>query len=554
MIKDLIAKVSSMNTSQKTAPSKVEGGENQEAEKGLFGLMLQSVQSEEEGQKTELIEGEITEGLSTAEEQAETTEQEAAQPENAQGMTETEVPVIPVRFAKELQADNESTDGAETAKLITTEGSSEELSEKGQVIAGQEIKVARQAADFSKSEEGESKVSDIKNSLTGKTQDLSGDSIQSTEGQKVNISESETGGISPLKTDVKSETSDTAKEMITGTTSTESGEELVQPTGSIATSAKQTEAKTSTQPTTNVPTDKVQEKVEANDKAAASRTPDTAEKVVDVRAKTGVPSTEKEIQLQQVKAGEESKKERSERAPLTGRESAEGERLDPVSRESNLRILQGMGNRFGFMNEQGFGEQDASAFTEDQEALLKELKTGTSDKVEFKEAERQVMNSMRLGEFTVQNATVRRTVIPGITQTFSKATSEGKAVPENWQKHHFEFGDGNKIELSTRQVDGVIQLKLASSSPELNRMLQEYSNEIKEHLEKELNINIDLQFDNHQGQEQSAGFGESSSQGGGQQQRSFLNQREAAQPAKVQAQNLQQTVRRFGYNQMEWTA
>jgi hypothetical protein len=85
------------------------------------------------------------------------------------------------------------------------------------------------------------------------------------------------------------------------------------------------------------------------------------------------------------------------------------------------------------------------------------------------------------------------------------------------------------------------------------KILQEYGNEIKEHLEKECNISIDLQFDNQQGDNAANFFGDSSSQGG-QQRHSFMNQKGALKQSPVQQKNIQQTVRRFGYNQMEWTA
>lgn len=241
-------------------------------------------------------------------------------------------------------------------------------------------------------------------------------------------------------------------------------------------------------------------------------------------------------------------KPENERAPVT-----EQQRLDPFAQDRVARVSKEGNPVPAFQSgQQGF-EQDQSSYTDEQEQILNEMKLKNTDEPEFAEAERQAIGSVRLGEFTIQNVNLRRNVLPGLTQAVGRSAAEAKAAPENWQKHSFELGDGSKIQLTTRQVDGVIQLKLASTNPELTRLLQQYGNEIKEHLEKECNINIDLQFDGRQGNEQSSGFTEND--GRGNQQQAFTARRSHAHHKVMQQpQNLQQTVRRFGYNQMEWTA
>jgi hypothetical protein len=101
-------------------------------------------------------------------------------------------------------------------------------------------------------------------------------------------------------------------------------------------------------------------------------------------------------------------------------------------------------------------------------------------------------------------------------------------------------------------VDGVIQVKIASSSIELNKLMQQYGQEIKDHLEQECDLDIDLQFDGGQ-EETNTGFSDSSSS----QKRGGNNHFSGNGSEKIlnkkAEENLQQTVRKFGYNQMEWT-
>lgn len=546
MIKDLIAKVSTPANTQKAPVTKAEGGDNQEADKGLFGLMLQSVQSEGEGKNSELTDGEIAEGIEPAEEQTKENIPEI------QGAVDPGLTTHSLRFTQ--TAEGEAETGDQNPGKQVPEVDTDNSGEVAQGIETQKVSVPEETAEMVLSGSARNPVVTDIERVSEKGSTESGVEGQVIDAQQISSIEKGVGVTLNEKSDKGTEIATEAevnetKDPVTGT----SGDRVIETAAAGTASVKSTEQKTAFQTSPSNEMKIPKERIEGDQKPTAHRTQDTAEKVVDVRAKSGVQSTEKEIQIQQIKAGEESKKERTDRAPLNDNESADGARPNPLNREGELRILQGMGNRFGLTGAQMYSEkQPDTAFTEEQEAILKELKTGSGDQIEVKEAERQAMNSMRLGEFTVQNTAIRRTVIPGITQTFSKATSEGKAVPENWQKHHFELGEGNKIELSTRQVDGVIQLKLASSSPELNRMLQEYSDEIKEHLEKELNINIDLQFDDHRGQE-SAFSGDHPSQGRGQHGLSMSRQGITEQ-AKTNTQNLQQTVRQFGYNQMEWTA
>jgi hypothetical protein len=190
--------------------------------------------------------------------------------------------------------------------------------------------------------------------------------------------------------------------------------------------------------------------------------------------------------------------------------------------------------------------------TKDQEMLLKEQMVETTEVKEHKQNDKFNMGYMRLGEMPISNFTIRRNVLPGLTQIM-RASTQGKEIPETWQKHSFELEDGNKIQLSTRNVDGVIQVKLASSSMELSKLMQTHGQDIKSHLEQECDLNINLQFDNQPEQSMDNFFGDSSAspQRQGHASGRGANLRGSAQ--QVMEQPIQQSVRKFGYNQMEWT-
>lgn len=164
----------------------------------------------------------------------------------------------------------------------------------------------------------------------------------------------------------------------------------------------------------------------------------------------------------------------------------------------------------------------------------------------------QTSGFTRLEQMPVSNISIRRNVLPGLTQTVLKAADGGKSSPESWQKHNFVMDDGKNVQLSTRKIDGVLHVKLSSSFQELNRLLQQYSDEIREHLEKECDLKIDLQFDGQEEGNLSEFFGDSS-QPRGRSSSHTKNPGAKTSPGQIE-KVLPTSVRKFGYNQMEWTA
>lgn len=172
---------------------------------------------------------------------------------------------------------------------------------------------------------------------------------------------------------------------------------------------------------------------------------------------------------------------------------------------------------------------------------------------ENKAAEQQAMSFSRLMEIPVFNFSVRRNLMPALTQTILKASSGNSTLNENWQKHNFSLENGKSLQLSMRQVDGIVYLKLNSSHNELTRLLVQHQNEIREHLQRECNLEVDLQFEDNGDQDLSQFFDDSSSsRKRGWSEKSVLTSGRGF--SERETQDVQKTIRKFGYNRMEWMA
>lgn len=187
---------------------------------------------------------------------------------------------------------------------------------------------------------------------------------------------------------------------------------------------------------------------------------------------------------------------------------------------------------------------------------IKNWKDQSGDVLQFKQDKGSdgAPHIMRMAQAPITNLSVRRNVLPGLTRVALKASAgSGKAAGQGWQKHSIELENGKNINVSARKVDGVIQLKLSTLHNDLGKLLQQHQQEIRQHLERECDLKVDLQFDGHEGQDQTSGFfGDSSSSRQGQQ--GFGRGRGDQTSSKTVEQVIPKSVRNFGYNKMEWIA
>jgi hypothetical protein len=193
-------------------------------------------------------------------------------------------------------------------------------------------------------------------------------------------------------------------------------------------------------------------------------------------------------------------------------------------------------------------------FDENGAVLWKEQITEYFESKDKSASENQAAAAFaRLGEVPVTNISVRRSFAQGISQAIVNSTGDSKKGSDVWQKHNFVLEDGKNIQVSARKVEGVLQLKLSSSYSELNKLLMEHENEIRDLLENELELKIDLQM-NGGGDSSAADFfgGSSNHQSG-----SGSSPLDPGTMKRANEQHVEEVVpravRKFGYNQMEWT-
>lgn len=187
----------------------------------------------------------------------------------------------------------------------------------------------------------------------------------------------------------------------------------------------------------------------------------------------------------------------------------------------------------------------------DQEALLKEFMMESVQGKDQKVVESNFLGYMRLGELPVLNASARKALVHTFTSVLQQEATSARAQEEQWQKHSFKLDDGHNIDMTTKNVDGVLHIKLAASNPELNRLLQNMEQELKEHLKEELDLELDLEFANGS-EESSSNFEDEHDTS---QSREIRNSMASISEEATQtsAKGLQSSIRHFGYNQMEWT-
>lgn len=203
------------------------------------------------------------------------------------------------------------------------------------------------------------------------------------------------------------------------------------------------------------------------------------------------------------------------------------------------------------------GASVSSELLEENGAVLwKEQITEYFESKDKSSAENQAAAAFaRLGDVPVTNISVRRSVAQGISRAIISVAGQGNKGSDVWQKHSFVLEDGKNIQVSAREIDGTLQLKLSSSASELNKLLIEHEKEIRELLEKELELNIDLQMDGGGDGNAADFFGGSTghqSSGKGGNNPLDLGSLRRAEEQKVE-KVVPQAVRKFGYNQNEWT-
>lgn len=131
--------------------------------------------------------------------------------------------------------------------------------------------------------------------------------------------------------------------------------------------------------------------------------------------------------------------------------------------------------------------------------------------------------------------------------------SSQPAQQQTWQKHRLVMDNGQTLNVSARTSDGVLHLQLSGGNQDLNRLLQQHMQEIQNHLQEKMHVQVDLQFQNQSNGQTAQQFQQQSGNGGGYHRPTNLSSNDfderTAEPKERPLSN-----RRLGYNNTEWTA
>jgi len=104
---------------------------------------------------------------------------------------------------------------------------------------------------------------------------------------------------------------------------------------------------------------------------------------------------------------------------------------------------------------------------------------------------------------TPNNSGVSAGISKKLVSFVQKQVMNGNAADraEQWQRHKFILDDGQHLNVSVRQMDGVLKLHIGAGNAEINRILHQHLQEIKHHLQENFQLEIDLQLQNQSQQQ-----------------------------------------------------
>lgn len=138
-----------------------------------------------------------------------------------------------------------------------------------------------------------------------------------------------------------------------------------------------------------------------------------------------------------------------------------------------------------------------------------------------------------------------------IQQVVKQEIQPNLTADKAWKLHNFSLHDGSRVQLAFRQLEGVLQLQLSSINQDLNRLIQMNVQEIRDYLQNEMGLDIDLQFDENRFSSGEEMNNDESSGSGNTQAGSSENRPSSRFLAKEAVAG---RARFFGFNDNEWTA
>ncbi|MGD8428089.1 MAG: hypothetical protein PVH63_10670 [Balneolaceae bacterium] len=144
----------------------------------------------------------------------------------------------------------------------------------------------------------------------------------------------------------------------------------------------------------------------------------------------------------------------------------------------------------------------------------------------------------------------RRQFSVQMARQLRQTTAEKSPATKRWSHHRFVLDDGKSVNVSVRHADGAMQLQLSAGNSELSKIIHQHIDEIRQHLQKQMNIEINLQLQNFGDQEAGSGRKRAPKKSGPSNAGSNLigKEIEAAEHTSTR------TARYLGFNNNEWTA
>lgn len=273
---------------------------------------------------------------------------------------------------------------------------------------------------------------------------------------------------------------------------------------------------------------------------------------------------------------------------VAGSQAQAGQTMDPLKPESNAQqhkpstsVNETGNNRQGFsggdsassMNGNGSGSATRQQSQQNQgesqshtgpKFTMETLDSPGETKVEFDENIERMAHSLNETEGDTEARAAyretakmaRRDLSAQVARQIQKDIDQQLAKNSvGWKHHRVMLEDGKAINVSARQADGGLQLQLAAGSQELNKIIQQNLDEIRQHLQEQLDLDVELQlqYSGQEGSHEAAGDSAQNQQAGhgmlsGDEQGGRVGSGPDGSAGKVERE------RYFGFNNNEWTA
>lgn len=145
------------------------------------------------------------------------------------------------------------------------------------------------------------------------------------------------------------------------------------------------------------------------------------------------------------------------------------------------------------------------------------------------------------------SSTGRRTFSTELVRQLQQSESSKPGSSTSWNHHRFTMDDGNAVNVAVRHADGALQLQISAGNTELNKIIQQHIDEIRQHLQEQMNVEIDLQMQHFGGGEAGEQQEQTSPGNAGPLTGGRLTGSSPEQPMRG-------NVRYLGFNNNEWTA